>query len=133
MRLIATVVAVIGLFFLGGYLYLRRMGLDSHGMTIGQSIAMARAQRALVRIAYAEQEQMTVYSECDSVDDLISRGKIDANDEESNGYRFSVECDGANFSVIGRHAPSPPDSPLRWPELIADGTRSVRANWATVP
>jgi hypothetical protein len=53
------------------------MQLDAKGTTISQSIELARVQKTMVRIADAEGEQLTAFSECDSLDDLISNGKVD--------------------------------------------------------
>ena len=122
MRFLAFFLAVIGLFFLSAYLYLRRMGLDPKGTTIMQSITLAFVQRNMYRIADAEREQLTTQSECFSVDELISSEKVNPNDKERGGYSFSIECDGGgtNFTVTGRHAPPPLGSPLHWPELVID-------------
>jgi hypothetical protein len=129
MRYLASFVIGMVLLMLGGYTYLRHMQLDAKGTTISQSIELARVQKTMVRIADAEGEQLTAFSECDSLDDLISNGKVDSNDKERAGYTFAIECDGggANFTVTGRHAPSAQGSPLRWPELVIDQSKAVRA------
>ena len=129
MRFLTFLLIGIALLFLAGYLYLRRMGLDPRGTTIAQSITLAFVQRTMYRISDAERDQLTTQSECDSVDDLISLGKVNSNDRERGGYSFSIECDGggANFTVTGRHAPSPPGSPLHWPELIMDQSLALHA------
>jgi hypothetical protein len=131
MRYIAFLLAGIALFFVASYMYLRRMGLDPKGTTISQSIALAAVQRTMVRIADAEREQLTSFSECDSVDDLISAEKLDPADKESRGYSFSIECDGGgvNFTVTGKHAPAPPGSRIRWPELVIDQFLDFHANY----
>jgi hypothetical protein len=105
MRFLAFLLGGIGLFFLSGYLYLRRMGLDLKGTTIPQSISLAFVQRNMFRIADAEREELTAFSECDS-----------------------IACDGGgtDFTVTGTHAPAPPGSPLRWPVLIIDQTMAFR-------
>ena len=59
MRFLAFLLGGIGLFFLSGYLYLRRMGLDLKGTTIPQSISLAFVQRNMFRIADAEREELT--------------------------------------------------------------------------
>jgi hypothetical protein len=122
MRFLAFLLGGIGLFFLSGYLYLRRMGLDPKGTTIPQSISLAFVQRNMFRIADAEREELTAFSECDSVDDLISAGKVDPNDKDKRGYSFSIECDGGgtDFTVTARHAQVLPGSPLRWPVLVVN-------------
>lgn len=122
MRFIAFFVAGILSLILSSCLYLRRMGLDAKGTTISQSITLAFVRRTMVRIADAEREQLTAFSECDSVDDLISSEKLNPNDERRGGYTFSIDCDGGgtNFIVTGRHAPMPYGSKVRWPELVID-------------
>jgi hypothetical protein len=129
MRYIGSFVIAILILIVASYSYLRHMKLDARGTTISQSIALARVQRTMVRIADAEGEQLTAFSECDSVDDLISGGKVDSNDKERAGYTFTIECDGggAKFTVTARHAQSTPDPSLRWPELVMDQTKAVHA------
>jgi hypothetical protein len=121
-RFLAFLLAGLGLLLFSGYLYLRQMGLDTKGTTISQSITLAFVQRNMYRIADAEREQLTTQSECFSVDQLISMGKVDSADQERGGYSFSIECDGGgtDFTVTGRHAPTPPGESLRWPVLVVD-------------
>src|ERR1700681_3436878 len=128
-RFIAFLVGGILLLLLASYLYLRRMGLDTKGTTISQSITLALVERTMVRIADAEREELTAFSECDSVEDLITNEKLSPNDNERGGYTFSIECDGggANFIVTGRHAPMPYGSHLHWPELIIDQSMAFHA------
>jgi hypothetical protein len=123
-RFLVFLFAGIVLLGLSSYLYLRRMGLDNKGTTISQSITLAFVQRNMYRIADAEREQLTTQSECFSVDELISLGKVDPADQERGGYSFSIECDGGgtDFTVTGRHAPVPYNSSLRWPVLVVDQT-----------
>ena len=129
MRFFAFLFGGIVLLGLSSYLYLRRMGLDNKGTTISQSITLAFVRRNMYRIADAEREQLTAFSECYSVDHLISTGKVDPSDQERGGYSFSIECDGggANFTVTGKHAPSLTGAPLRWPELVVDQAMAFRA------
>jgi hypothetical protein len=131
MRYLAFLLAGIGLFFLASYLYLRRMGLDTKGTTIPQSIALAFVRTTMYRIADAEREQLTAYSECFDVDQLIDTGKVDPHDKELRGYSFSIECDGGgtNFTVTGTRAPAPPGSPLRWPVLVIDQSMAFRMDY----
>jgi hypothetical protein len=122
MRFFAFLFGGIVLLGLSSYLYLRRMGLDNKGTTISQSITLAFVQRNMYRIADAEREQLTTQSECFSVDQLISIGKVDPGDQERGGYSFSIECDGGgtDFTVTARHAQVLPGSPLRWPVLVVN-------------
>ena len=75
MRFLAWFIAGTMALGFAGYLYLRQMGLDTKGTTISQSIALAFVRRNMFRIADAEREQSTAYSECFSVYQLISTEK----------------------------------------------------------
>jgi hypothetical protein len=128
MRFLAWFIAGTMALGFAGYLYLRQMGLDTKGTTISQSIALAFVRRNMFRIADAEREQLTAYSECFSVDRLISTGKVNPGDKERSGYAFSIVCDGGgtNFIVTGNHVQIPRGSRLRWPVLMVDQSMAFR-------
>jgi hypothetical protein len=109
-------------------LYFRNTGLDTQGTTISQAITLAFARKNMIRIADAEMEQTPAFSQCYSMEQLISMGKIDANKEDRGGYSFSISCQkgGTDFTVTSTHAPALPDSPLRWPILVVDKTLTIR-------
>jgi hypothetical protein len=45
---------------------------------------------------------------------------------ERDGYTYEVRCGGGNqFSVIARHAPAAPDSPIRYPVLAVDQNMQI--------
>jgi hypothetical protein len=115
------VVAVAALIYLGSYRYLKYMVVDSEGTTVWQSCGLARARRKMAQIANLERERYTTTSEYVSTDQLISERRLDQDDFERDGYSFSIACGAApDFFVIGKHAPAPPGSPLRWFVLIVD-------------
>jgi len=127
-RITQFVVLPILVLILAGYTYLRGMGLDSKGTTISQAITLAFVRKNMIRIADAEHEQIVGFSECYSMEQLISMGKIDANQQDRGGYSFSISCqeDGTDFTVTATHAPAPAHSPLHWPVLVVDQTLTIR-------
>ena len=44
---------------------------------------------------------------------------------ERDGYTYSIECSGGDFSVTARHAPAPAGSPIRYPTLAIDPSMQV--------
>src|SRR3979490_3491792 len=86
MRFLAFLLGGIGLFLLSGYKYLRRMGLDPKGTTIPQSMPLAFVRRHMFRIADAEREELTAFSECDQVVKHVPRGDALTNNKENRAY-----------------------------------------------
>jgi hypothetical protein len=124
----AIVLAGIAALCGAGYLYLQQMGIDTKGTTISQSITLAFVRRTMFRIADAEHEQLTVYTDCLPMDQLISAGKIDPEDQERSGYSFAISCEegDSGFTLTATHAPAPADSPLHWPGLVIDQSMVFR-------
>jgi hypothetical protein len=128
MRLLKYCLIGIAAICVAGYLYLRQMGIDNKGATISQTISLAFARKNLFHIADAEREQVTAFSECYSLEQLISMAKVDANQQGRGGYSFEVSCsgDGTEFTVTATHAPSPPGSIFHWPILAIDQSMTLR-------
>jgi hypothetical protein len=127
LRITQFVVIPVLALILAGYSYLRRMELDTKGTTISQAITLSFVRKNMIRIADAEREQVLAFSECQSMEQLISMGKVDANQQARGGYSFFISCQegGTDFIVTATHAPAPPDSPLRWPVLVVDQTLTI--------
>lgn len=45
---------------------------------------------------------------------------------ERDGYSYTVDCSGADFTVTARHAPAPAGSHFRYPILAIDQSMNVR-------
>jgi|GEM_PF-2605515 len=128
MRVLNYFLIGVAVLCLSGFLYLRRMGLDPMGTTISQTVTLGFVRKNLFKIADAEREQVTSFSECFTMDQLIEMGKLDPDVQERGGYSFTISCegDGSSFSVTAGHAQEPPDSHLRWPALIVDQSMTLR-------
>jgi hypothetical protein len=44
---------------------------------------------------------------------------------ERDGYSYSVDCSGNEFTVTARHAPAPAGSPIRYPNYAMDQNMQV--------
>jgi hypothetical protein len=45
---------------------------------------------------------------------------------ERDGYSYSIECSGTDFTVSARHSSAPSGSPIRYPNLTIDQNMQVR-------
>ena len=139
MRFLTVVGMAVASLGLRGYTYLHNLGLDSKGTTISQSIHLAFARKAMIRIADAEREQLVAFNECYSMDQLISTGKLEAGDQARAGYTFTLSCDGGNldFTVSGTHDSAydaePPDSKPAWPVLTIDQSLAFHESYSPQP
>jgi hypothetical protein len=88
---------------LGGayYAYLKQMPSTDAGTTPTQAISLTGVRADLLQIAQAERT-------------------------ERDGYVYSVECSGAEFSAVAHHAAAPAGSPIRYPNLAIDQNMQVR-------
>jgi hypothetical protein len=65
-------------------------------------------------------------SNCASLDEMISSGSLSMPRSGRDGYTYEVNCrGGADFQVVGRHAPAPEGSPIRYPTLAMDSSLQV--------
>jgi len=44
---------------------------------------------------------------------------------ERDGYSYSVECFGGEFTAAAHHSPAPASSPIRYPNFALDATMQV--------
>jgi len=125
MRALGLLLVVVGL--LGGlyYAHLKQMPTTDAGTTPTQAISLTGVRSDLLQIAQAERNFVALNSKCASLDELISSNTLTMSKTERDGYTYSVECSGTQFTVTGRHAPAPPDSPIRYPNLAIDQEMQV--------
>lgn len=126
MRGLASLIVVVLL--VGGiyYFYLKRMPTGAEGTVPTQAISLTGVQNDLLQIAQGERTYITINGHCTSLDELVSTQTISMTRTEREGYTYSVECSGTNFTVIARHRPAPKGSSLRYPSLVVDQTLQVR-------
>jgi hypothetical protein len=113
-------------FLFGVYLlYLKRIPTVAEGTASTQAISLTGVRMDLLQIAKAEQNSISVDGRCASLDALLSSGSMSLSRTERDGYSYSVDCSGNEFTVTARHAPAPAGSPIRYPNYAMDQNMQV--------
>jgi len=107
-------------------LALERMPVTDQGTASTQAISLTGVRGDLLQIAQAERGYIAQAGHCVTLDELISSHSLSMSRPERDGYTYTVECSGGDFSVTARHAPAPAGSPIRYPQLAIDQSMEVR-------
>jgi hypothetical protein len=126
MRGLAGLLVAAALFFGIYYFYLKKMPTTDEGTAPTQAISLTGVRSDLLQIAQAERGHIAANGNCASLDELISLNNLSMSRSERDGYSYSIECSGSNFTATARHAPAPAGSPIRYPNLAIDATMQVR-------
>jgi hypothetical protein len=126
MRGLAGLLVVAALLLGVYYFYLKKIPSTGGGTAATQEISLTGVRGDLLQIAEAERVYVSMNEKCISLDELISAHGISMERTERDGYRYSVECSGTDFTVTARHAPAPASSPIRYPNLAMDATMQIR-------
>jgi hypothetical protein len=106
--------------------YFKRMPTTDEGTAPTQAISLTGVRSDLLQIAQAERGYIATNGHCASLDELISSNSLTISRPERDGYFYSVECSGGDFTAIARHAAAPAGSSIRYPTLAIDQTMQVR-------
>jgi len=79
-----------------------------------------------LQIAKAEHSSIGVDGHCMTMDELLASGSMSLSRPERDGYSYTVECSGSDFTVTARHAPAPADSGFRYPTMMIDQSMQAR-------
>jgi hypothetical protein len=123
--LVAILVACAVLFGVYHY-YFKKMPVTDEGTAPTQAISLTGVRGDLLQIAQAERGYIALNGHCAPLDELISSNSLAMSRPERDGYTYSAECSGGDFSVTARHATAPAGSPIRYPTLAIDQTMQVR-------
>jgi len=108
------------------YFYTKQMPTSDPGTAPTQAINLTGVRMDLMQMAQAERSYIVSNGHCGALNDLSSSGTMNLSRTERDGYAYEVRCgDGADFSIVARHAPAPPDSPVRYPILAIDQNMQV--------
>jgi hypothetical protein len=125
MRVLAMLL-VFSALLLGAYVfYLKKLPTTDNGTASTQAISLTGVRSDLLQIAQAERANVASNGSCASLPDLISSNMLSMTRIERDGYRYTVECSSTEFKAIARHAPAPPGSPIRYPNLAVDQNMQV--------
>jgi len=126
MRALASLLMVA--LVIGGayFFYLKKMPTTDQGTATTQAISLTGVRADLLQIAQAERTYVATNGKCVALDELISSNSLAMSRSERDGYTYSVECSGGDFTATAHHAPAPAGSPIRYPNLAIDQTMQVR-------
>jgi hypothetical protein len=125
MRMLAVLLVFVGAAF-GIYQYsLRKIPVSDPGTASTQAISLTGVRGDLLQIAQAERSFAALKDHCASMDELISSNSVTMQRPERDGYAYTLQCSGGDFTAIARHAPAPEGSPIRYPTLAIDQTMQV--------
>jgi hypothetical protein len=126
MRALVAILVACAVAF-GVYEYsLKRMPVTDQGTAATQAISLTGVRGDLLQIAQAERGYIALNGHCTTLDDLISSNSLSMSRTEREGYTYSMECSGGDFTVTARHAPAAAGSPIRYPTLAIDQSMQVR-------
>lgn len=125
MRALAAILVACAVLFGVYHYYFKKMPTTDEGTAPTQAISLTGVRSDLLQIAQAERAYIAENGRCASLDELTSSHSLALASPERDGYTYSVECSGGDFSVTGRHAPAPEGSPIRYPVLAIDQNMQV--------
>ncbi|MGB2624489.1 MAG: hypothetical protein WA857_07635 [Candidatus Acidiferrum sp.] len=122
--LVGILVACAVLF--GIYRYsLKKMPTTDEGTAATQAISLTGVRMDLLQIAQSERGYIALNGRCGSLEELSSSSSLSMARAQRDGYSYTVDCSGSDFTVTAQHAPAPPDSPIRYPTLAIDQNMQV--------
>ncbi len=125
MRSLVGVLIGAALLFVVYHYSLKRMPTTDEGTAPTQAISLTGVRSDLLQIAQAERGYIATNGHCASLDELISSNSLTMTRTERDGYSYTVDCSGGDFSAAARHLPAPAGSPIRYPNLTIDSTMNV--------
>ncbi len=126
MRALVAILVAAALVFGIYHFYFKKMPVTDEGTAPTQAISLTGVRADLIQIAQAEGGYIALNGHCAPMDELISSKSLALSQPERDGYSYSIECSGGEFSVTARHAPAAAGSPIRYPTLAIDQSMQVR-------
>ena len=125
MRALAGILVAAAIFFGIYHFFLKKMPTSDEGTAPTQAISLTGVRSDLLQIAQAERGYIATNGHCASLDELVSSTSLSMSRSERDGYTYSVECSGGDFTATARHVPAPAGSPIRYPNLAIDASMQV--------
>jgi hypothetical protein len=120
MRGLVTILLGAALVFGIYHFYFKKMPTTDEGTAPTQAISLIGVREDLILIAHAENNYIGLNGHCVSLDELISSGTLAMSHPDRDGYTYSIQCSGNEFTVTGRHAAAAAGSPIRYPNFATD-------------
>jgi hypothetical protein len=125
MRALVAILVAAAVVFCVYHYYFKKMPTSDEGTAPTQAISLTGVRTDLLQIAQAERAYIALNGQCASLELLTSSNSLALSRPERDGYTYSIECSGGDFSVTARHAPAPAGSPIRYPTLAIDQSMQV--------
>jgi hypothetical protein len=125
MRGLAAILVAAAVVFGIYHYYFKSMPTTDEGTATTQAISLTGVRSDLLQIAQAERTYIATNGRCASLSELISSNTLSIPRTERDGYTYSVDCSGNEFTVTARHLPAPAGSPIRYPNLAIDANMQV--------
>jgi len=113
------------LLFVVYHFYLQKMPTTDSGTAPTQAISLTGVRSDLLQIAQAERGYIASNGHCTPLDELVSSNNLSMTRTGRDGYLYTVECSGGEFTASARHLPAPAGSPIRYPNLAIDSTMDL--------
>ena len=120
MRALAVLLVAAALLMGAYYFYVKKLPTTDEGTAPTQAISLTGVRSDLLQIAQAERAYIASNGACATLAELTTSSALAMAKAGRDGYSYSVECSGGDFSAIARHAPAPAGSALRYPNLAID-------------
>ena len=125
MKALAAILVAAAAVYAIFHFYFQKMPTTDEGTAPTQAISLTGVRMDLLQIAEAERAYIALNSRCGRPDELASSSDLPVPRTGRDGYTYSVECSGAQFTVSARHQPTPAGSPIRYPNLAVDENMQV--------
>jgi hypothetical protein len=125
MRALAAILVACALLFAVYHYYFKKMPVTDEGTAPTQAISLTGVRADLLQIAQSERGYIAQNGRCASLAELTTSNSLSMARAERDGYSYSVECSGGDFSVTARHASAAAGSPIRYPTLAIDQNMDV--------
>jgi len=126
MRALVAILVAAALVFGIYHFYFKKMPTTDEGTAPTQAISLIGVREDLILIAHAENSYIAQNGHCTSLDELISSGALAMSHPDRDGYTYSIQCSGNEFTVTGRHAAAAAGSPIRYPNFAIDQNMETR-------
>ena len=110
------------------YMYLLNRSMSASGSRPTENITLSGVRTDLMQIGQGERAYIALNGKCASLDELISSNSLTMTRSERDGYSYSVDCAGTDFTVTARH-PEPPAGSPRYLTLALDSTLQVHESY----
>jgi len=109
------------------YMYLQNRAMATSGRP-KEAISLAGVRTDLLQIGQGERGYIALNGKCASLDELMSSNSLTMTRSERDGYSYTVDCSGTDFTVTAKH-PEPPDGGARFLTLVLDSTLQIHESY----